>query len=431
MSSQGGEQSRNRKGKKNAASRRKRDKLAAQRAAKKLKGPSEAEWGVDLNNDQCYVCGNGGNLLCCSHCSLVFHLECTLPILDVVPEGDWYCRICVSYGSGPVYYTAAEKEKAKEDAAKMKLLASVNSKKPTQPTPPLEAGPVYYTAAEKEKAKEDSAKMKLLATVNSKNPTQPTPPLEAVPESTAKVTMAIAPESTVKGSASQQSAITFFDSFFQESEEAQRQIMALILTDPRVGKVLPPKHAVSTHQCKSMNLPTNAHATPLENNAFDWFGTSGKYMNKHRSAGNNSSPFDVETASKNALYYSANLIRTCIMGLKINKEQRRLAFWTSLSLPGIKEMMESFGIQHGPIQTMIANNVAKFLSYTRIDSKGRPPDNQLFATRVITASCLPTPVSSPEKQAGKKDQCLTKKKLLIFWDCPKDLLVLSLKRVAI
>jgi hypothetical protein len=46
----------------------------------------------DLHNDQCDVCGLGGNLLCCDACICVFHLGCAS--LTAEPEGEWFCEYC-------------------------------------------------------------------------------------------------------------------------------------------------------------------------------------------------------------------------------------------------------------------------------------------------------------------------------------------------
>ena len=50
------------------------------------------------HNDLCETCGSPGDLLCCSTCNLVFHLGCTRPKLERVPQDDWSCAFCVASG---------------------------------------------------------------------------------------------------------------------------------------------------------------------------------------------------------------------------------------------------------------------------------------------------------------------------------------------
>jgi len=50
------------------------------------------------HNDLCETCGEAGELLCCSSCNLVFHLGCTRPKLEQVPDDDWSCPFCVASG---------------------------------------------------------------------------------------------------------------------------------------------------------------------------------------------------------------------------------------------------------------------------------------------------------------------------------------------
>jgi len=70
--------------------------------AKKRKRAASPAESVDssFHNDICECCGDLGELLCCSTCNLVYHLECTRPMLSVLPEGDWSCAFCVAAGTG-------------------------------------------------------------------------------------------------------------------------------------------------------------------------------------------------------------------------------------------------------------------------------------------------------------------------------------------
>ena len=54
---------------------------------------------LDQHNDLCELCSEGGDLLCCSTCNLVFHLGCTRPKLAKVPTKDrWSCSFCIASG---------------------------------------------------------------------------------------------------------------------------------------------------------------------------------------------------------------------------------------------------------------------------------------------------------------------------------------------
>eukprot|EP01038_Epipyxis_sp_PR26KG_P009114 gene9114-12293_t len=50
---------------------------------------------TDSNNEECEVCDQGGNMICCDTCSFVFHLECVRPKLNAVPRGRYCCAYCV------------------------------------------------------------------------------------------------------------------------------------------------------------------------------------------------------------------------------------------------------------------------------------------------------------------------------------------------
>ncbi|KAL3789146.1 hypothetical protein HJC23_012235 [Cyclotella cryptica] len=49
-----------------------------------------------VHDDDCYMCFNGGDLICCDFCSKVFHLECHIPPLHSIPKGLWKCCECAA-----------------------------------------------------------------------------------------------------------------------------------------------------------------------------------------------------------------------------------------------------------------------------------------------------------------------------------------------
>ncbi|XP_077205387.1 autoimmune regulator isoform X4 [Paroedura picta] len=46
------------------------------------------------NDDECAVCRDGGELICCDGCPKAFHLACLLPPLTEIPSGTWRCDSC-------------------------------------------------------------------------------------------------------------------------------------------------------------------------------------------------------------------------------------------------------------------------------------------------------------------------------------------------
>ncbi|XP_065496270.1 autoimmune regulator [Caloenas nicobarica] len=53
------------------------------------------------NEDECAVCGDGGELICCDGCPRAFHLACLVPPLPRVPSGTWRCSSCVASAAEP------------------------------------------------------------------------------------------------------------------------------------------------------------------------------------------------------------------------------------------------------------------------------------------------------------------------------------------
>uniref|UniRef100_A0A8D1EZ31 Autoimmune regulator n=1 Tax=Sus scrofa TaxID=9823 RepID=A0A8D1EZ31_PIG len=47
------------------------------------------------NEDECAVCRDGGELICCDGCPRAFHLSCLSPPLRDIPSGTWRCSSCL------------------------------------------------------------------------------------------------------------------------------------------------------------------------------------------------------------------------------------------------------------------------------------------------------------------------------------------------
>lgn len=68
---------------------------AAQDQVGKLIAERRAEYEANAGHwDKCFVCKDGGDLLCCDRCMNAVHLECVN--LTTEPSGDWLCDECQS-----------------------------------------------------------------------------------------------------------------------------------------------------------------------------------------------------------------------------------------------------------------------------------------------------------------------------------------------
>ncbi|XP_055975621.1 autoimmune regulator [Sorex fumeus] len=50
------------------------------------------------NEDECAICQDGGELICCDGCPRAFHLACLSPPLLEIPSGTWRCTECLRRG---------------------------------------------------------------------------------------------------------------------------------------------------------------------------------------------------------------------------------------------------------------------------------------------------------------------------------------------
>ena len=55
---------------------------------------SNGEGGEDHHDVDCFICQNGGDVVCCDGCTKVYHSNCHKPKIYDLPEGDWFCMEC-------------------------------------------------------------------------------------------------------------------------------------------------------------------------------------------------------------------------------------------------------------------------------------------------------------------------------------------------
>ncbi|XP_033994063.1 autoimmune regulator [Trematomus bernacchii] len=68
---------------------------ASQAAENMFHHQGETHTGMaQYNDDECAVCKDGGELICCDGCPRAFHLTCLLPPLTSIPCGTWQCDWC-------------------------------------------------------------------------------------------------------------------------------------------------------------------------------------------------------------------------------------------------------------------------------------------------------------------------------------------------
>ncbi|XP_058601299.1 autoimmune regulator [Onychostoma macrolepis] len=67
--------------------------------------PSTRVTDVEHNDDECTVCKDGGELICCDGCPRAFHLTCLVPPLTSIPSGIWRCQLCQSNRAKDRTYT--------------------------------------------------------------------------------------------------------------------------------------------------------------------------------------------------------------------------------------------------------------------------------------------------------------------------------------
>ncbi|XP_021083161.1 autoimmune regulator isoform X4 [Mesocricetus auratus] len=78
------------------------------------------------NEDECAVCHDGGELICCDGCPRAFHLACLSPPLREIPSGLWRCSCCLQ---GRVQQNLSQPEESRplESPAETPVLLGLRS----------------------------------------------------------------------------------------------------------------------------------------------------------------------------------------------------------------------------------------------------------------------------------------------------------------
>lgn len=86
---------------------------------------ADTELSDDEHNEECMYCHEGGELLMCDGCPRVWHLHCLYPSLETIPEGEWYCPLCIlERGDGTTAVTCPFPNCAQDNIRDKNLLIS-------------------------------------------------------------------------------------------------------------------------------------------------------------------------------------------------------------------------------------------------------------------------------------------------------------------
>ena len=84
---------------------------------------------LDQHNELCEVCAKGGELLCCSTCTLVFHFACVRPTIRAPPNNNWSCAYCVATGVTGLKKEARARRRAAQAIREMTKMTEELKKK--------------------------------------------------------------------------------------------------------------------------------------------------------------------------------------------------------------------------------------------------------------------------------------------------------------
>ncbi|XP_052020204.1 autoimmune regulator isoform X2 [Apodemus sylvaticus] len=124
------------------------EQKAGQQCAVPPLPPLPSEPQVHQNEDECAVCHDGGELICCDGCPRAFHLACLSPPLQEIPSGPWRCSCCLQ---GRVQQNLSQPEESRplEPPAETPILlglraASEKTRAPTRELPASSDAAITY-----------------------------------------------------------------------------------------------------------------------------------------------------------------------------------------------------------------------------------------------------------------------------------------------
>ncbi|XP_014642429.1 PREDICTED: autoimmune regulator [Ceratotherium simum simum] len=89
------------------------------------------------NEDECAVCRDGGELICCDGCPRAFHLACLSPPLREIPSGTWRCTSCLQ-GRAQQELPRVEEPRTQEPPVEAPVLLGLRSAGEEARGPPRE-----------------------------------------------------------------------------------------------------------------------------------------------------------------------------------------------------------------------------------------------------------------------------------------------------
>ena len=196
---------------------------------------------VDLHNENCESCGLGGELLCCSKCNLVYHIDCHRPPLDTVPPFSWACSYCVK--DDILGYNETERRIASNGVDQIEAMNKQTKLKRAREAAGTDQPPEKRTRTDLSTSTSSSNSNSIDFSEGTKHHVQ---------------------------------------DFFGKDIASQREILRAMLTGQRIKAVLPLSSSVETN---STNMPTNnlsynnasidftdaASFRPIDNTAFHWY----------------------------------------------------------------------------------------------------------------------------------------------------------------